>query len=93
MGILKSIPFEEVDIKVIDIEYKHIGKIFPVSYQELKALMERNGYEFDSKIDDPNGNEMDVVFVKKRIHARIRRYATTFQKDGIIVNIYHLEWH
>ena len=65
MGILKSIPFEEVDIKVIDIEYKHIGKIFPVSYQELKALMERNGYEFDSKIDDPNGNEMDVVFVKK----------------------------
>ena len=46
MGILKSIPFEEVDIKVIDIEYKHIGKIFPVSYQELKYSCSKSARKY-----------------------------------------------
>lgn len=65
MEILKTIPFQKVDIKVISIEHKHIGKIFPGSYNELKTLMENNGYEFAFEIDDHLGNPNDVVFVKK----------------------------
>ena len=65
LAILKTIPFDKVDIKVIDIEYKHIGKLFPGTYLELKTFLEVNGYEFAFKIDDPLGYPNDVVFVKK----------------------------
>ena len=65
LQILKSIPFEKVDIKVLDIEHKHMGDIFPGSFQELKAFLELKGYDYHMQIRDPLGYPNDVVFVKR----------------------------
>ena len=65
LQVLKTIPFDKVDIKVFVIEYKHIGDVFPGSYNELKLFMESNDYDFMFEIDDPLGYPNDVVFVKR----------------------------
>ena len=65
LQILKSIPFEKVDIKVLDIEHKHMGDIFPGSFQELKLFLELKGYDYHMQIRDPLGYPNDVVFVKR----------------------------
>ena len=65
LQILKSIPFEKVDIKVLDIEHKHMGDIFPGSFQELKTFLELKGYDYHMQIRDPLGYPNDVVFVKR----------------------------
>jgi len=56
--ILKTIPWRKVDIKVVQIEVNHLGKIFDGDYQQLKVLMEKNGYRFRYK------HKIDVVFEK-----------------------------
>ena len=58
--ILKTIPFNDVDIKVINIEVERIGAIFPDTYEQIEKYMESMGYELHSKIDN-----FDVIFIKK----------------------------
>ena len=50
--ILKTIPFNDVDIKVINIEVERIGAIFPDTYEQIEKYMESMGYELHSKIDN-----------------------------------------
>ena len=58
--ILKTIPLNEVDIKIIDLEIAHIGKIFPGTWEDILNYLDAQGYEFHFEI-----NGLDAVFVKK----------------------------
>ena len=62
--ILKSIPFQEVDIKVIDLETTYIGKIFPGTWEDILNYLDAQGYEFHFEIKF-RGVGLDAVFVKK----------------------------
>ena len=63
--ILKTIPFDKVDIKVIDVEFKNLGDIFPGTLQELDDLLLKNGYEYNVETKDPYGRPNDKIYVKK----------------------------
>ena len=60
MPILQSIPFEKVDIKVLDIEIKLAGKIFPGTHEDITNLMLSKGYDLYGYI----GNGIDAIYVK-----------------------------
>ena len=60
LPILKTIPFDKVDIKVFDIEIKHAGRIFPGSYRDITKFMYSKGYEFFKQVED-----VDAIYVKK----------------------------
>ena len=59
LQVLRSINFDEVDIKIISIESNHLGEIWDGTTTELKYLMSRNGYEFYKKV------EIDDIYIKK----------------------------
>ena len=63
--ILKTIPFDKVDIKVIGVEFKHLGNTFPGTLQDLDDLLLKNGYEFHVETKDPYGRPNDKIYVKK----------------------------
>ena len=58
--ILKTIPFQDVDIKVLDIEIDRAGTIFPGTYEDISKYLDTQGFEFHSQI-----TKYDAVFVKK----------------------------
>ena len=58
--ILKTIPFEKVDIKVIDVEINHAGTIFPGSFQDIDDYLKSQGYHLHSVIA-----RQDAIYVKK----------------------------
>ena len=63
--ILKTIPFKEVDIKVIDLEANHLGEIFPGTWEDVLNYLETQGYDFHFKISFRDISFLDAVFVKK----------------------------
>ena len=63
--ILKTIPFKEVDIKVIDLEANHLGEIFPGTWEDVLNYLETQGYDFHFKISFKGISFLDAVFVKK----------------------------
>jgi hypothetical protein len=50
LPVLRSIPWDKVDIKVIIIEVNYLGKIFEAANDDLVKLMTDNGYKFFSEI-------------------------------------------
>ena len=58
--ILKTIPFHEVDIKVIDLEIKNVGKIFPGTFDDISTYLNASGYDLHFQISD-----LDAIFVKR----------------------------
>ena len=63
--ILKTIPFQEVDIKVINLEISHVGEIFPGTWEDILNYLNAQGYEFHFKISFGEISFLDAVFVKK----------------------------
>ena len=63
--ILKSIPFEKVDIKVVDVEVYRAGEIFPGSFQNLDRYLRSQGYDLYSTIEKFVGQPTDAIYVKK----------------------------
>ena len=57
LGILKTIPFSRIDIKVMTIEINHYSK---PKQAEIRSIMESNGFELVKVI-----NKQDFVFQKK----------------------------
>ena len=43
--VLRTIPFDKVDIKILDIEMNHVGQIFEGTASDLRRHLEKNGYE------------------------------------------------
>ena len=60
LEVLKTIPFDKVDIKVINVEYCNIGNTFPGTAKDLDQLLRTNGYDFVGKVD-----QYDALYVKK----------------------------
>ena len=58
--ILKTIPFDKVDIKVIDVEVNHAGEIFPGSFQDINQYLNSKGYALHSIISN-----QDAIFVQE----------------------------
>ena len=63
--ILKTIPFKEVDVKVINLEINHLGEIFPGTWEDILNYLETQGYDFHFKISFKGIPFLDAVFVKK----------------------------
>ena len=61
MQVLKTIPFDKVDISVLMIEMAHMGKIFPGDNDELRRFLSQNGYVFYKRL------AIDDVYIKKSL--------------------------
>jgi len=55
LGILESIPWDKVDIRILQIEYTHVDD------NRLAAIMDKAGY------DNPFNLQEDMIFVKRTI--------------------------
>ena len=52
--ILKTIPFQDVDINLIGLEVEHAGKIFGGSETDIRQLLNDNGYQYVAKTQFDN---------------------------------------
>lgn len=59
LPILKTIPFDKVDIKVMSIEINHLGRVFPGSFEELHSYLTNQGYKLFTIV-----KEQDAIYVK-----------------------------
>ena len=57
---LKTIQFDKVDIKVIDIEVNPAGTIFPRSFEDIDDYLKSKGYDLHLIIA-----RQDAIYVKK----------------------------
>lgn len=58
LQVLKTIPFDKVDIKILDIEVNHLGQIFAGKKRQLQKLLTKAGYHFHTPIS------IDEIWVK-----------------------------
>ena len=58
--ILKTIPFDKVDIKVLDVEVNHAGSIFPGSFKDIDDYLKLQGYDLHSIL-----SRQDAIYVKR----------------------------
>eukprot|EP00095_Tigriopus_kingsejongensis_P001337 maker-scaffold1057_size73593-snap-gene-0.26 protein:Tk01337 transcript:maker-scaffold1057_size73593-snap-gene-0.26-mRNA-1 annotation:"hypothetical protein DAPPUDRAFT_224483" len=56
--VLRTIPWDKVDINVVEVEMNHLGEVFDGTAEELKDFMNQQGYTFHGMI------EIDGIFVK-----------------------------
>ncbi|XP_021374161.1 protein Star-like [Mizuhopecten yessoensis] len=61
LGVLKTIPFEKVDIKMLAVEYSH----GPGGYHALQTFMEKKGYETLLKMSRDDWGVNDLIFRKR----------------------------
>ncbi|XP_044581714.1 uncharacterized protein LOC123263205 [Cotesia glomerata] len=61
MDVLRTIPFDKVDIKTLSVEYTHVesGK------EKMVEFMAKNGYYVYSFVKKPNNLANDIIFVKR----------------------------
>ena len=67
--VLNTIPFDQIDIKVISIETKHGGN-YSVHLKKINRLMKQNGYKFWKTV------LVDDIYVKRDLFH-------TFMKDEL----------
>lgn len=61
IDVLETIPFDEVDIKALSVEYIHNAK----GRKYLIDMMERRGYYVYSFVKHPDNLANDIIFVKR----------------------------
>ena len=59
LQVLKTIPFDKVDISVIMIEVEHLGTIFEGDNDYLRQFMHKNGYIYYKRLN------IDDIYLKK----------------------------
>ena len=57
--IIRTIPFDKVDIKIMGIESPHLGKLYPGTFQELTKYLSDQGYDYLKNI------AADAIFIKR----------------------------
>ena len=57
----------QVDIRILDVEFNHLGKVFDGGEEDVKTLMEEAGYDFNGKVG------IDAIFVKRGTLAKKRK--------------------
>ncbi|TRY79517.1 hypothetical protein TCAL_09333 [Tigriopus californicus] len=50
LQVLETIPFDKVDIQVLDIEMNHVGEVFEGSRNDIRNLLHKNGYRLWQKM-------------------------------------------
>lgn len=65
LQVLETIPFDKVDIQVLDIEMNHVGEVFEGSRNDIRNLLLKNGYKLWEKLS------IDEVFVKEDFYQRL----------------------
>ena len=65
LDVLKTIPFDEFDIKVISAEFEHEGVVNQSHNIELKKYMQSRGYEIVTIVTAHWNLANDYIFVKK----------------------------
>ena len=58
LQVLRTIPFDKVDIKVLGIEMNHVGEIFKGSEKDVVKLLKEAGYDYFTTVKN------DDIFVK-----------------------------
>ena len=73
LEVLRSIPFDKVDIKVIVVEVKHVNKVFNDAdiEQDIDKLLARNGFNLFAKVHINN------VYVKEDF--KLKRLKSQFK--------------
>ena len=61
LQVLKTIPFDKVDIRVLTVEFSHTIE----GADALEDFMEEQGYVTSMQITHPRGFAADIVFIKK----------------------------
>ena len=56
--VLQTVPFQNVDIKMIGVEVEHAGKIFDGTENDIMNLLQLNGYQYVAKTN------LDKFFMK-----------------------------
>jgi len=60
--VLKTIPWDKVDIEVMTIETNHAGEIFPGTKQEIRDYLADKGYVYAHTV------EIDDVFIRRDLY-------------------------
>ncbi|OWF48557.1 uncharacterized protein LOC110452920 [Mizuhopecten yessoensis] len=63
LNVLKTIPFDKVNIKMLTVEYVHDTR----RYSDLQTFMESKGYETLLRMQRDNGSVNDIIFRKKNL--------------------------
>ena len=61
-AILKTVPWNQVNVTLFSVEINHAGKIFPESRVDIQDFIKRQGYKFHSTV------VIDDIFYKKEIN-------------------------
>ena len=61
LKVLRTIPFDKVDIRLWDIEMNHAGEVFEGTRDDIRKFLFSNGYRFYRKV------AIDEMFVKKDV--------------------------
>jgi len=67
LQVLKTIPFNQVDIRVLMIETNHIGEIFEGDNDDLRRFLCENDYVFYTRLT------IDDIYIKKSFLRKLRK--------------------
>ena len=59
--VLKTIPFDKVNISVLNVEMNRVGVVFDGREREMREFLDENGYRFYQKV------AWDEIYVKKEL--------------------------
>ena len=65
LQVLRTIPFDKVDIRLLDIEMNHIGEGFDGTEQDISDLLKENGYRYYQKVS------IDEIYVKEDLYKEL----------------------
>ncbi|XP_059083845.1 protein Star-like [Tigriopus californicus] len=72
LDVLKTIPWDEVNILALSVEFSHIGESHTTgSKSELESFMESKGYRVASKVTNGHQLANDFIFAKKGVFDNI----------------------
>jgi len=60
--VLRTIPWDKVDIEVVTVETNHAGEVFPGTKEEIREYMAEQGYVYHNTV------AVDDVFVRKDLY-------------------------
>ena len=58
LQVLKTIPWDKVDIEVVTVETNHAGEVFPGSKEEIREYMADQGYVYVYTVESKNTNDL-----------------------------------
>ena len=69
LQVLRTIPWKDLDIRVVGIEVNHIGQVFQGSLHEMRAFMAENGYHLYQTV------YIDEIYVKTEFLKQLAKNA------------------